>query len=393
MGIVYAVFVLLAVIALQALLLRRYGLRRLSYSRAFSKKAAFAGDTVEMVEVIRNAKWLPVPWLRAESRMSPSLRFDGAVAGNPSEAVPDGEEDGLHEMNEDSMYHRSVFYLAPFSQVTRLSRLRLLSRGHYEVGSVALTAGDLFGFAQAAKQMDTGASIDVYPRLLADGELDIPSTRWQGDLAVRRWIMPDPFLVAGIRRWQPGDARRDVHWAATARTGRLQVKAHDHTADPKLLVVLNVQMREGQWGDLMEYERSVIEQGISLAATLCLKALAAGVEAGFAANAPLAAGISGESPSRRNLCDAAPLPSGRTTWLPPARYAGRDTDLLEALARLRVLRTRNFHTFLGELGQISGQDILILSAYDSARIQAAMATLRLGGNLVALLPLGKEVAV
>lgn len=358
MDIIYLLFAILALAGLQTFIFGRFALRRLRYDRAFSVRAAHAGDTVEMVEEIRNAKFLPVPWLRAESRMSPYLRFGG------------GQEDegALHETSEDALHHRSVFYLAPYSKVTRRHAVRVEKRGRYSVGSVALTGGDLFGLMESYASLDTGAAISVYPRLLRPEEIDWPSSRWQGELLVKRWIVPDPFLLAGIRDWQQGDAQRDVHWAATARTGRLQVKTRDYTASPKLLVVLNVQMQEKQWGDLMEYEQARIEYGISLAATLCVQALRAGLEAGFAANAPV-----GET--------------HLSTVLLPARYAGRESDIMEAMACLRILRTKNFHALMDDLGQVSGYDILILSAYDSELIAERMAQLRMRGNSVALLPL------
>lgn len=363
MDITYTLAALLALVILQAFLARRYVLRGLSYARRFSRRAAHAGETVEMVEVLRNAKLLPVPWLRVESRMSSHLRFEGRQA-----------DETLHEVDDDALFHRSAFYLAPYSQVTRRHTVRVMRRGHYTVGSVALTAGDLFGIVSKTQDLETGAAISVYPRLLGAAEVPLPSSRWQGDLLVKRWIMPDPFLIAGIREYQAGDAQRDVHWAATARTGRLQVKAHDYTSSPRLLVVLNVQMAEQQWSDLMDYEQDLIEYGISLAATLCVRALKAGLEAGFAANAPT------ERDGRES------------TTLLPARYAGREEDILEVLARLEVRRTRNFYTFLEELSRLSGYDILILSAYDSALIQERIRLLRLRGNSVALLPLEREVA-
>lgn len=362
MDILYLIVALLALLQLQSLLIRRFAMRGLTYSRTFTKRAAFAGESVEMVEVLRNAKLLPLPWLKAESRMSQALRFGGEVA-----------DDGLHEIASDALFHRSVFFLAPYSQVTRRHTVRLERRGHYAVGTVALMAGDLFGLGNRGMELDTGAAISVYPSLIRDDALDLPSSRWQGDVIVKRWIVPDPFLVAGIRDWQPGDARRDVHWAATARTGRLQVKAHDYTANPRLLIVLNVQMQERQWSDLMPYEQAAVEYGISLAATLCVKALSAGVEAGFAANAPIG-----------------PVPDVQPVTMLPARYAGREEELLEAMARLRIVRVRSFPTFLDGLGQLTGCDILVLSAYTSELIEERLTMLRRMGNSVAMLPLSVE---
>lgn len=338
---------------LQSALYRWFGLAALRYQRAFSKPRAFEGEEVELIEVIRNAKPLPLPWLRVESRMSPHLRF--------------GSQEDL-EITGDQ-YHRSVFFLGMFSQVTRRHRVRLLKRGYYPVGSVALTSGDLFGGSQQTLQLDTKACITVYPRLMDASELDLPSSRWQGDLLVKRWIVSDPFLVSGIRQYQPGDMQRDIHWGATARTGVLQVKTHEHTADPRLLVLLNVQAAELQWGDLMDYEQDVIERGISLAATVLVKALEAGVEVGFAANAPV---WGSETP----------------IYLPPRRSPTQAEELLDALARLRILRVRNFPSLLDDLGKVTGMDILLLSCYDSALIEEKIALLRAMGNTVQLHLLG-----
>ena len=70
--------VLLALLVLaQGSLFRRCALKRLTYQRDFSARAVFAGDTVELVEVIRNRKPLPLPWLRVESWMSNALVFGG----------------------------------------------------------------------------------------------------------------------------------------------------------------------------------------------------------------------------------------------------------------------------------------------------------------------------
>ncbi|GHU76772.1 hypothetical protein AGMMS49992_23030 [Clostridia bacterium] len=342
---------------LQSFVFRVTGKRGLTYRRAFSKTHAFEGETVELVEVIRNAKLLPVPWLRVESRMSPFLIFENSK-------ILSTNKDDEREIEGDQ-YHRSSFYVGIFAQITRRHRVKLARRGYYPVGSVAMTGGDLFGLSQWTATLDTGAAVTVYPALLDGSEWGIPSSRWQGDLTVKRWIVQDPFLVSGIRPYQAGDAQRDVHWAATARMGTLQVKTHDFTSDPRLLVILNVQTKEHQWTDLMDYEQSRIEHGISLAASLTLRMLEAGLEAGFACNAP-------------TFGETAPL------VIQPRRSQQQAEAVLDALARLVVKRARNFPTFIDDLGRITGMDILILSCYDSDLIQERIAGLRAMGNSVAL---------
>lgn len=348
-----SVFILLIVFAsllfLQALLLGRFALRRVSYERRFSRANANEGDTVEMIEVIRNRKFLPVPWVKAESRISPHLIFQ-----SDSDTQISGER-----------YHKSVFYLKPFHQITRTHRVTLQKRGYYKAGSVSLQAGDLFAVNTPSVQADTGTAIEVYPRLLAPEDVPLPSTRWQGDLLVKRWILPDPVWVGGIRPYTAGDEPGDIHWRATARAGSLQVKVHEMTADPKMLVIVNTQMSETQWGDLMEYEQQVVEHMISLTATLCLNALRYGVEAGFAINVPV---------------DGADEP----TVLLPARSSAREGELLSAMARLTIKRTRTILKVLDDLCALAGVDMLLVSAYDSPLLQRKMDALRRAGNTVTL---------
>ena len=339
----------------QGFVQKRFALRKLTYERRFSRLAAFEGEKVEMVEVIRNRKLLPVPFIRAESRISPNLMFRADAESHIA-----GEQ-----------YHRSVFYLKPYCQIIRSHTVLLKKRGYYQAGGVAVTAGDLMGMASPAMQVDTGAAIEVYPRLLRPEDIPYPASRWQGDLIVRRWIMPDPVWVSGIRPYAMGDDPADIHWPATARLGTLQMKVHDQTADPKLLVVLNAQMSEHQWADLMEYEQNTVEHMISLAATLCAEALSHGVEAGFAANIPLDKG-------------------SEPAILPPARHSLRDTEILSAMAHLTIQRTHTFLSLLDRLAAFTGLDMLLLSVYDSEQVQWRINTLRLRGNTVALQLIAKQ---
>ena len=324
----------------QSALLGRLGLRGFSYERRFERRDAWVGDSVGFIEVIRNRGPFLLPWVRVETRVPPSFGF------RTREAVDIRGEN----------YHKSVFTLLPFSQVTRRHRVTLHQRGHYALQMASVTAGDLLGMRSVGVDMEAPAEIFVYPELLDRDALGRYFSRAQGGVSVRRWIQPDPFLVNGIRGYRPGDPEHDIHWAATARTGELQVKTHDYTADPRLMVLINGQKTENQWGDLMDYEQEAIERAISLAATLCLTALRQGVEAGFGANLPLDEGE-------------------ESAYLPPLRGRGREEELLRAFARLRVRRVRRFPTFLEQLPPLPGADYIILSCYDSEEIRQRMAAL------------------
>lgn len=353
MNVLWVILMSALVLGLQTLILGKYGFRQLTYTRSFSKTRVSQGDEIEMVEVLRNRKLTPVPWLRVESRIPSELRFRYS-----------GEQDITQER-----YHRSIFFLRPFAQVTRRHKITCLKRGYYNVSSASLTCGDLFGFHAETKGMQLNLHVTVYPRLLSPDEVLSPSTRWQGDLMVRRWIMPDPFLYNGIRDYRMGDPIKDIHWGATARTGRLHVKQHDFTASPKLIVLVNMQLSEHQWGEASETEYYKLEYLIRLAATLTCNAIDGQLEAGFGINATM---VDNEK---------------EKVYVAPSSSQGQKDLLMEVFAHLSMKHYKNFQTYLSELPQDTDVDYLIISYYESESIQKEAELLRTKGNTVQFYPI------
>ncbi len=326
----------------------RYGLKRMSCTRVFSNPTFFVGDEGELIEVVRNETRCILPWMRAESRISPFIRL--------------GRQDNLHVSGEK--YYCSQFALLPYQQIRRRHRVRFLHRGSFNLGSASLTALDIVGLSEFHRVQEADVPVLVYPPLIEDAEIPTPMSTQLREITRQPQLLQDPFLVRGLRTYQPGDPVRDIHWAATARMGDVQVRIHDYCVQTKLLVVLNVQTLDFQWSDqLSEREESLIEYGISLAATACVKGLREGLAVGFAANMT----VDREKESVLML---------------PAEGNGREEELLTTLARLKILRTENFPVLLNDLAAYTGLDMLILSAYDSERIQEALEQLRRSGNQV-----------
>ena len=353
------VFILALLIFLsgQHLLLALFAVKRITYSRHFSVDALHEGEKAELVEVLRNPTPIFIPWIRAESRISPFLRF--------------GQQENLSVSGE--RFHKSIFFLGPFKQITRRHKVTFTHRGIYDVGSVALTVGDLVGLCDKPRDIHCDCKICVYPRLLNDESLPFSFSRLQGDMIVRAHYLPDPFLVNGIRSYRPGDQIHSIHWPATAKSGNLMVRTHDYTADTRLLVVLNAQLKENQWGNLMDYEMPAVEHAISLAATICVRLMQNGLNAGFCANMPM---------GDKKEC---------VYFTPEKNYSSAD-ELLYAFAALKITTAKSFLTFLESLYSLRDLDILILSAYTSPSVEERMQTLRKLGNHVTLHLLSEEAA-
>ena len=328
----------------------RMGLKRITCSRSFDKTAYHEGEEGRMIETIRNESPFIIPWLRLESRISPHMRL--------------GSQENLDVSG--NMYYRSVFAPMPHQQIRRIHKMKVLRRGLYDMGTASLTAGDLLDVIRIHKAYDLGISITVYPKLLEDDQIPSVMSQRLGDIANRRMLLQDPFLVRGIRQYLPGDPVRDIHWPATARMQEAQLRIRDYTTDTRLLVVLNGQLEEMQWGDrLPDGKEDIFEDAIRLAATLCVQSVRRfGLSAGFASNMSLTG-------------------SSDTTLILPMDNGGQEEELLSAFAKLDAsCYSMRFPAFLESLMNFSGMDIMILSLYGSDSIRDAMQRLEEAGNSV-----------
>ena len=350
MSVIVVLVVLVLLYGATGFVLVKFGLRGLQCTRAFSRPAVHEGDEGEMVEVVRNDRPMFIPWLRVESHISPYLKL--------------GRQDNLDVSG--SRYYCSLFTMLPYQQVRRRHRVKFLRRGVYDLGNASLSVGDVLGFFQENREQQMHVPVVVFPRLLNEDELPQPLSLLMGETISRRPLLTDPFLVRGIREYRPGDPVRDIHWPATARMGEPQVRFFDHTSRTKLMVILNAQRKETQWGDyLMEYEEGEIEYGISVAATLCVRALRSGLAAGFATNMAF-----GEEKT--------------SVVMMPGANPAREEELLTSFARLTLVRTQAFPLLMETLTHITDMDVLLLSCYDGETVQAALEQLRRQGNQATL---------
>ncbi|MBD2869770.1 DUF58 domain-containing protein [Paenibacillus arenilitoris] len=342
----------LAILFVQSRIFRRFVLRRIAYRRHFQTKACFRGEQIELIEQISNAKWLPVPWLRVESQLSTHLHFQKLE----NFAVSSGQ---LYQN------HKSFFSLAPYTKITRKHRITAARRGWYQLQTVTLTGGDLLGITNDSAQIPLSGQLFVYPKPAQVPVHELPYHSWQGDQSVRRWIVSDPFVIAGVRDYQPGDTFRQINWKSTAKTGHLQVHKPDYTADRRLMIYLNVDDAEGMWRTVSDEE--LIERGIEWAAGAAEAVIGQGMDAGFAANMPIRG-------SRESVCIE---PRGGHEHL---------MELFEWMAKLQIERTELFHHLLEReaLSGYSERDVLIITSYWNDALELQAERLRYNGNAVAV---------
>lgn len=343
---------------LQVKFFMKIGFYRLSYQRKLSKHAVFEGEEIELSEIISNNKLMPIPWLRVESKLSPWLRFRSQ------------ENLEIH----DDRFHRSVFYLKSYSRITRRYRVKCIHRGYFDLSITTLSCGDLFGLGSTSREAHSDAKLFVYPTLLSSDNLPDEALRWQGDISVRRWISPDPILINGIRSYQRGDSQKDIHWRASARTGSLQVKTHDYTVFPRLLIVFNIDPEDNFWGMLSDKQQNMMEYGIRTIATICNWAITNNMEIGLYSNATIS--FAKDVPvSIDPACNSAQLNSIFET------LAGIDLREFESIYRTMERMVEN---------DITNTDILVFSAFWNEALQRRADRLIQRGNSVTRIPIRTE---
>ena len=174
-----------------------------------------------------------------------------------------------------------------------------------------------------------------------------------------------------MREYVRGDSLRRVHWAATARTGALQVRVNEPTTDPRLIVCLNIEtLGEGWWRG---YDPDLLELAISTAASIAAWAVEQGRPVGLYANAAL---------SR----------SAATIARPPSRDPDQLTELLTLLARALPISTLPFAEFLARQRRAFsyGATLAVVTGPVTAATADALLALRAGGHRVVLIAVGER---
>lgn len=184
------------------------------------------------------------------------VRNDAARAALPGRLdIPVGR--GLVEFG--------VPFLRPGHATTEPLQIPPLPRGVVRIGPVTTVRSDPVGLLRREHAFDDVHDLFVHPRTVALPSTSAGLIRDLEGSATRRLVDADMSFHA-IREYVPGDARRQVHWKSTAKTGRLMVRQYEESRRSRMAVVLAAATPE--YADADEYELAV-----SAAASLGLRAV------------------------------------------------------------------------------------------------------------------------
>ncbi|MGV3608576.1 MAG: DUF58 domain-containing protein [Planctomycetaceae bacterium] len=205
---VYAMYVVLALLAISRLLTKTWGEGLIAQRRASNTKVKL-GDTVSMLITLENQGKLSVPWVLAEDVIAPAARMFRPPA--------------LELLGKSIM----ICSLEAREKKTMLYQIRCNRRGYFRIGPLVLETGDLFGLDRQYRVATEPIFLMVMPKVVELAGYDIASRRMMGEVRVAMQLYEDPTRISGIREYQLGDSLRRVHWPASARTGSLHSKVFE----------------------------------------------------------------------------------------------------------------------------------------------------------------------
>ncbi len=266
-GVLLTLGVLLLTVLPTAWLWDRLSLRAVSYERQLGEKRAFVGEIVPITLRITNRKPLPLAWLRVED--------------NFPEALPLVERRLIPSSIPTRGILSNLVSLRWYERVSLEYHIRCAKRGFYFFGPAILRSGDIFGIFESAGKVSQVDRLIVYPQVLSLEELGFPGKEPFGDTTSRRPIFQDPIRTVGVRDYMPEDSFKHVHWKASARQQKLQVKVYEPTIRQQLVVFLNVATYPRIW---MGVEPELQEYAISVAASIAYHAAEHRYAVGLVAN-------------------------------------------------------------------------------------------------------------
>ncbi|HJO82778.1 MAG TPA: DUF58 domain-containing protein, partial [SAR202 cluster bacterium] len=152
-------------------------------------------------------------------------------------------------------------------------------RGIYTLGPVRVSNTDAFGLFRRERLFGGTDTLIVYPQTHDLPGYNVPSSNISGESSSRRRSHDLTPHAASVREYAFGDSISRIHWASSARMGRMMSKEFDLglSSDVWLLVDLH---RDVQAGEL---EDSTDEYAVSIAASLARKYIEAQLPAGLIA--------------------------------------------------------------------------------------------------------------
>jgi uncharacterized protein (DUF58 family) len=241
---------------------RRNWSDKLTVKLWFETDKVYAGNDTKLYEVIENRKRMPIPVLEVGFHTRKELDFADTENTNVS----------------DFIYKRDVFSVLGRQKITREIPVRCTKRGKYHISDADIASYSLRYSKRYSQSIETSAEIYVYPKNTDVSDVMTLCERMLGALQCAKRLYEDPFSFRTIRAYTTDDPMKTVNWKASAKTGSLMVNTFDSVQSQKAMLFLDIED-----GGILKQE-DLVEESISIAATIIRKLSRQSTEVGFIYN-------------------------------------------------------------------------------------------------------------
>lgn len=326
------------------------------YQTYTSKAIVNPDETFEVVSIIENPRQCLLPFLEMQESLPAKIEL---------------KSDNLYTQRFDSskadysiLKLYSTIFLMPRQSLKRSIPASLPARGRYTLQGAFFWRGDFLGLRQTLRRFECVSEIIVVPAPAGDIPALCALGDFLGNVSVRRFIMEDPVLTAGFHEYTGREPQKDISWMQSAKLNQLVVKQYDHTLEPTVTVILNVECDENDRDDAM------FERCFSLARTVCDQLEKSGIKYGFITNATTAGDI------------------GRWSFVADGLGQYHLATIMEGLGRATYDCTESFALTVERAVQRaeSGRSHIIVTPYEHSAFRGSVNRLRAltGGELVVI---------
>lgn len=228
----------------------------------FQQNFVHEGEQTQLIEKIENRKRMPLPVLEVDFHLRRELSF----------------HDMENTQISDFTYRRDIFSMLGNQRITRQLTLDCLKRGYYEISKINYKAFSLLFRDMYIREQPVNTDIYVYAKRTDVSKILLASEKLMGAMQCAKQIYEDPFAFNSIREYTITDSMKTINWKASAKTGELMVNTFESTLTESIMIYLDVE-------DIGIYQcEQLVEDGISVAATLTQKLINKGMAVGISVN-------------------------------------------------------------------------------------------------------------
>ncbi|MCL2573578.1 MAG: DUF58 domain-containing protein [Defluviitaleaceae bacterium] len=199
--------------------------RRFSVEERLTQDNIIKGETVQYVFNVTNHSFLPYTSVR--------VRFKA----NSSAVTAD--------------FADKFFSIGPYKNHEIIFNISAKYRGNYEIGVLNITVFDFLGLFRFEQKHDRAFMLTVRPRVLDLTELPLSKTE-SGAENVKNFMAEEDYaIISDLRKYQPSDGYKKIHWKASAKKNELVSKNYQNTKRNSVVLLLDNSMPIGDKKDEM----------------------------------------------------------------------------------------------------------------------------------------------